>query len=238
MRFNFLVWTMALALTAASAFAQTVVPVGAGSYASYPPPQANAGSLPTTAPTYLVTNSGAPIPSNKWWTDLLEHQYAGNMWAQPLTVSANAQGINIYNPVNWVPSGSTPQQALDGVITIQGQSFSPADSRALRWGDWTVSFRMQQTAAQFMDVTIGHGLPSVWVEFTGVQPQIGFPSGGASFFDDNGNSVSFPLTGKHFGVYYAGRYWGVFAPDNTQFTLSNGVVTASFAGANSFLVVS
>jgi endoglucanase Acf2 len=229
---------MALALTAVSAFAQTVVPVGAGSYASYPPPQANAGSLPTTAPTYLVTNTGAPIPSNKWWTDLLEHQYAGNMWAQPLTVSANAQGINIYNPVNWVPSGSTPQLALDGAITIQGQSFSPADSRALRWGDWTVSFRMQQTPAQFMDVTIGHGLPSVWVEFTGVQPQIGFPSGGASFFDDNGNSVSFPLTGKHFGVYYAGRYWGVFAPDNTQFTLNNGVVSAGFAGASSFLVVS
>jgi endoglucanase Acf2 len=229
---------LAAVLVSASALAQTTITVGSGSYAAYPPPQANAGTLPTTAPVYLVASNGAPVPSNKWWTDLLQHQYAGNMWAQPLTVSADAQGINIYNPVNWVPSGSTPQLALDGLITIHGQSFSPADARALRWGDWTVSFRMQQTSAQFMDVTIGHGLPSVWVEFTGVQPQIAFASSGASFFDDNGNSVSFPLTGNHFGVYYAGRYWGVFAPDNTQFTLAGSVVNASFADTNTYLVVS
>jgi endoglucanase Acf2 len=230
--------TLAVALAAVSALAQTIIPVGAGSYASYPPPQANAGSLPTTPPTYLVTTNGGPIPSNKWWTDLILDQYAGNMWAQPLTVSANAQGVSVYNPTNWVPSGLTPQLALDGLITIQGQQFAPADSRALRWGDWTVSLRMQQTANQFMDVTLGHGLPSVWVEFTGVQPQIGFPNGGNTFFDDNGNSVSFPLTGSHLGVAYSGRYWGVFAPSNTQFTLSNGVINVAFAGTNTFLVLS
>lgn len=231
-------WALAAALVASSSLAQSVIPAGAGSYAAYPPSQANAGSLPTTAPTYLATNTGAPMPSNKWWTDLLQHQYAGNMWAQPLTVSADAQGINIYNPVNWVPSGLTPQLALDGLVTIHGQSFSPADARALRWGDWTVSFRMQQSGTQFMDATFGHGLPSVWVEFTGVQPQIGFPNGSAGFFDDNGGSVSLPLTGNHFGVNYAGRYWGVFAPDNTQFTLNSSTVNVSFAGTNRYLVVS
>src|SRR5215470_3334487 len=144
------------ALATASAVAQTVVPVGAGSYASYPPSQANAGTLPTASPVYLVTTNGAPIPSNKWWTDLLVHQYAGNMWAQPLTVSADAQGVNVYDPINWVPSGSTPQLALDGLVTIRGQQFAPADARALRWGDWTVSFRMQQSISQFIDVTLGH----------------------------------------------------------------------------------
>jgi endoglucanase Acf2 len=238
MSLKYFVGMLATVWAAAAVPAQNVISVGAGSYASYPPSQANAGSLPTTAPTYLATNSGTPVPSNKWWTDLIEHQYAGNMWAQPLTVSADAQGINIYNPVNWVPSGSTPQLALDGLITIHGQSFSPADARALRWGDWTVTFRMQQAAGQFLDATIGHGLPSVWVEFSGVMPQIGFPNGGATFFDDNGNSISLPLTGNHFGVYYSGRYWGVFAPDNTQFTSGNNVVNVSFAGTNSYLVVS
>jgi endoglucanase Acf2 len=226
------------ALATTSASAQTVVQVGAGSYASYPPSQANAGALPTTPPAYLVTTNGAPIPSNKWWTDLLVHQYGGNIWSQPLTVSADSQGINVYDPTNWVPSGSTPQLALDGLVTIHGQQFAPADARALRWGDWTVSFRMQQSVAQFIDVTLGHGLPSVWVEFTGVQPQIGFPNGGSTFFDDSGNAVSFPFTGTHFGVAYAGRCWGVFAPDNTQFTLSNGVVNVAFAGTNGFLVLS
>jgi endoglucanase Acf2 len=238
MSFKHLGTALFATLAAASGFAQAIIPVGAGSYASYPPSQANAGSLPTTPPAYLVATNGRPIPSNKWWTDLIEHQYAGNMWAQPLTVSADSQGLNVYNPINWVPSGSNPQMALDGLITIHGQQFSPADARALRWGDWTVSFRMRQSADTFMDVTLGHGLPSVWVEFTGVQPQIAFPSGNAAFFDDNGNAVSFPLTGNHFGVSYSGRYWGIFAPDNTQFTLNNGVVTAGFSGTNAFLVLS
>ena len=234
-----LVCLLAVTLVVEWASAQSVVSVGAGSYASYPPSQANAGALPTTTPTYLVSSNGAPMPSNKWWTDLINSQYAGNMWAQPLTISADAQGINLYNPVSWVPSGTTPQMPLDSPLTIHGQQFSPADARALRWGDWTVSFRMSQTVNQFMDVTLGHGLPSVWVEFTGVQPQIAFPSGGATFFDDNASSVSFPLTGNHFGVAYgSGRFWGVFAPDGTLFTLSNGVVNVTFANTNTFLVVS
>ena len=234
-----LVCILAVALGVKWASAQLVVPVGAGSYASYPPSQANAGSLPTTPPTYVIANNGAPMPSNKWWTDLINSQYAGNMWAQPLTISADAQGINLYNPNSWVPSGTTPQMPLDSPLTIHGQQFSPADARALRWGDWTVSFRMSQTVNQFMDVTLGHGLPSVWVEFTGVQPQIAFPSGGATFFDDSGSIASFPLTGNHFGVAYgSGRFWGVFAPDGTQFTLSNGVVNVIFANTNAFLVVS
>jgi endoglucanase Acf2 len=220
--------------------AQSVIPVGAGSYASYPPTQANAGGTHNSPSSYLVAANGKPIPSNKWWTDLITHQYAGNMWAYPLTVSADAQGISIYNPVNWVPSGSNPQLALDAPITVHGQGFSPADARALSWGDWTVAFRMQQATNTFMDVTFGHGLPTVWVELTGVQPQLAFSSGGATFFGDNGSAVSFPVTTNHLGVAYgSGRFWGIFAPDGTQFALSNGVLNVTFAAnTNNYLAVS
>jgi len=38
------------------------------------------------------------IPSNKWWTDLIIHQYSGNLWASPLAVYASAQRINISRP--------------------------------------------------------------------------------------------------------------------------------------------
>jgi endoglucanase Acf2 len=94
--------TASLGLSWASA--QSVVPVGAGSYQSYPPPQANAGTTPQSPSSYLVATNGQPIPSNKWWTDLINRPYAGNLWAYPLTVSADSQGISIYNPVNWVTS--------------------------------------------------------------------------------------------------------------------------------------
>jgi endoglucanase Acf2 len=224
-------------LWAAASSAQSIIPVGSGSYASFPPPQAGGTAAATANQTlYIASTNGLPVPSNKWWTDLIIHQYAGNMWAYPLTVSANAQGVKIYNPTTWVPSGTTPQLALDSPISIGGQGFAPASSAALRWGDWTVAFRMQQATNQLMDVTIGHGLPYVWMEFTGVQPQVSF-AGTAAFFGDTGNALALPLTTNHFGISYSGHSYGLFAPDNTQFALSNGVINVTFAGANQFLVV-
>ena len=159
---------LAATLWAAAASAQSVISVGSGSYASSPPPQSGAAGIASQSVYVVPSTNNPPIPTNKWWTDLIIHQYAGNMWAYPLTVSADAQGINIYNPTTWVPSGTTPQLALDSPMSIRGQGFAPADARAVRWGDWTVAFRMQQATNQLMDVTIGHGLPYVWMEFTGV----------------------------------------------------------------------
>ena len=226
---------LAATLWAAAASAQSVISVGSGSYASSPPPQSGAAGIASQSVYVVPSTNNPPIPTNKWWTDLIIHQYAGNMWAYPLTVSADAQGINIYNPTTWVPSGTTPQLALDSPMSIRGQGFAPADARAVRWGDWTVAFRMQQATNQLMDVTIGHGLPYVWMEFTGVQPQVSF-AGATTFFGDAGNALSLPLTTNHFGISYSGHYYGLFAPDNTQFALSNGVINVTFAGTNQYLV--
>ncbi len=227
----------AVSIWATLAPAQSIIPVGAGSYASYPPPQAGATATATiNQPIYVVNTNGVPIPTNKWWTDNVVDQYAGNMWAYPLTVSANSQGINVYDPTNWGLSGTTPQLGVGTPISILGQGFTAANSSALRWGDWTVTFQLQQATNQFMDVTIGHGLPYVWVQFTGVQPEISLP-GGATYFGDNGNTLTFPITTNHFGISVLGQYWAVFAPNNTQFTLSNSMISASFAGTNQFLVM-
>ena len=227
----------AVSIWATLAPAQSIIPVGAGSYASYPPPQAGATATATiNQPIYVVNTNGVPIPTNKWWTDDVVDQYAGNMWAYPLTVSANSQGINVYDPTNWGLSGTTPQLGVGTPISILGQGFTAANSSALRWGDWTVTFQLQQATNQFMDVTIGHGLPYVWVQFTGVQPEISLP-GGATYFGDNGNTLTFPITTNHFGISVLGQYWAVFAPNNTQFTLSNSMISASFAGTNQFLVM-
>ncbi len=145
---------LAATLWAAVASAQSIISVGSGSYASSPPPQSGAAGIASQSVYVVPSTNNPPIPTNKWWTDLIIHQYAGNMWAYPLTVSANAQGIKIYNPTTWVPSGTTPQLALDSPISIGGQGFAPVSSAASSWGDWTVAFRMQQATNQFMNVTI------------------------------------------------------------------------------------
>ena len=96
------------------ALAQSVVPVGQGSYASFPP--AHEGEDPAgmqTRTIYTVDPAAYPIPTNDWWTDLLVSQYAGNMWAYPLTISADNQGVDVAYPTefNW-----------DGTRQERGQS--------------------------------------------------------------------------------------------------------------------
>ncbi len=240
---KYFVLLFAMALGIASAFAQTAIPAGAGSYASSPPVQAGGTAQATaTQSLYVVASNTLPVPSNKWWTDLVIHQYAGNLWASPMALSADAQGVNISKPdfdtvydsahsflgVNFQP---------DSPISIRGQGFAPADARALAWGDWTVTFRMQQATNQFMDVTLGHGLPYVWVQFTGVSaPQI-VSASNATYFDDNGGPVTFPATVDHLGINYGGRSYGVFAPDNTTFSLSNDTLNVTFADSTSTYLI-
>src|ERR1035437_993885 len=82
---------LAASLWAAVASAQSIISVGAGSYASSPPAQSGAAGIASQSVYVVPSTNNPPIPTNKWWTDLITHQYAGNMWAYPLTVSAEAQ---------------------------------------------------------------------------------------------------------------------------------------------------
>lgn len=230
------------ALLLNQASAQTAVPVGAGSYASFPP--ASAGGVASGTATqslYVVAGNTRPVPSNKWWTDLVVHQYAGFLWAYPLTVSADAQGINIYNPDWGVYDGG---HAFMGVnyrpvspISIRGETFAPADARASNWGDWTVAFRMQESVSKRMEVTIGQGLPFVWIEFTGVNPRI-VSGASATYFKADGSAQTFPVTTNQLGITYAGRHFGIFAPDDTTFTLENDTLAVAFTNnAATYLIV-
>ena len=64
----------ATALGVASVSAQTAIPAGAGSYASSPPVQAGGTAQATaTQSLYVVSSNTLPVPSNKWWTDLVMH---------------------------------------------------------------------------------------------------------------------------------------------------------------------
>ena len=229
-----------VACFAGSATAQpAAVPVGAGSYAEYPP--AHEGGNPidmTTRPLYVTGADMRPIPTNDWWTDLLASQYAGALWAYPFAVSADAQGLDIFYPTEF--NGDGTHMMRRDPIEIQGQwpggaAYAPADARASGWSDWLVSFRMAQDATHYLDVTIGHGLPYVWMEFTGVNPRIVL--GSARYFNDAGTTLTLPVTADHLGIEYVSRNYGVYAPDGTQFSLSGGALTVTFAGADRYLIV-
>ncbi|MCB9850015.1 MAG: Ig-like domain-containing protein [Phycisphaerales bacterium] len=395
----------ALAILAASTVVYAdpeVVPVGAGSYATYPIEEEGDGPVTMLNKTIYVTESAPfPIPTNDWWTDLLVSQYAGAMWAYPLTVQANAEGLQIYHPTQFSADGSqmmlqsplqirgevTPNPAPDDVLiadfegetypagwvttgtafgsgpapgtfpnqlTVTGyigrglvnsylggdaatgtlrsppfevtndylhflvaggqhpdetevrllvdgsvvrsavgensesldwhtwdvsdlntqgamaqieiidlsgggwghinadqffmsnqgtdpgsvydSTFAPVDARADTWSDWLVRFRLAHDANRAMNVTIGHGFPFAWIECAGVEPRI-TTSAAAQYFNSNSAPANFPFVGDNVGITYDGRYYGVYAPENTEFDVSGDTLFVSFAGTNSYLAV-
>ncbi|GHC03505.1 hypothetical protein GCM10007047_20130 [Cerasicoccus arenae] len=388
--------------------AQQAVPVGAGSYAEYTPAHEDivGGEDIGMVSSFLnrelyihPSKAGEPVPTNDWWTDLIFNQYSGNMWAYPLSVQANAAGVNVYFPVEFSASGtdmlteypisvggevaivlgpndtilagfedagwpvgwSTTGTAFgsgpvagavsgqslvtnvngvglansfhggDGSIgvltsptfTVNAQyihalvgggnhpgtaevrlvvdaatvrtatgnnsenmawqtwdvseydgqdayievvdnvtggwghimadqivmtnddapavkfstDFAPASAVALDWSDWHVTMRLEQNANAYYDVTMGHGLPYVWVEVTGVSPLLTIDAS-AIIRDSSGAVISLPYTGSMLSVEVQGRAFGIHTPDGTTFEDSNGDLLVDFNGLDSYLVIS
>lgn len=235
-----------------SADAQEPIVVGSGSYASFPPPglvvdgkrKVDLVEEVEKRRLFLVNEDDRPIPSNKWYQNLLLHQYGTGLWALPHKVDATAEGIEFIYPTTF--SGDGTRSLAEFPLVISGKDFKPTDSRAKDWSDWLVSFRLPQTETRFVDVTLGEGMPAAWCEFSGVEPLIAFGGQGgkgsrgknpATFFDLEGRATNLPLTGDTLGINYEGRTYAVFAPDGTRFESNGSDIVITFAGQASFLVV-
>ena len=214
--------------------------VGSGSYASALP--ASTGITTDSNPVYVLPGNTAPLPTNDWWTPLLtQNMYGGtkyHLWAHPLDLTVESYGLGLHYATAWSGGNNTNQQMVaPDPVRIGGAGFAPNSEKVKSWGDWTVAFRLAESATEYADVTIGHGLPLTWVEYAGVAAgQVGTDAS-ASYFAAGGAAQAFPFTGSSYGFNWQGRSYAVFAPDGTAFSLSNGTVTATFAGTTRFLVV-
>jgi endoglucanase Acf2 len=118
--------------------AQVAVPVGAGSYASFVPAfDAQADEYYGLGAQQIIdlysnlhldpSLTNRPLPSNKWWTDILigdrsgnynptnnpprgvsQDPFGGNLWAYPVMLDPSASGFNLYFPNAW-NTGTPPQ---------------------------------------------------------------------------------------------------------------------------------
>lgn len=247
--------SLPLLLVLASTFpalAEIPVTVGKASYAPTPPlgrmmdekRKVDLVEEVEKRPLFLVKDDGRPIPSNKWYQNLIFQKFGTGLWAMPHKVDATAEGIEIFHATTF--SGDGVRAITEWPLVVTGSEFKPVDSRAKEWSDWAVSFRSYESDTRFMDVTFGEGMPAVWCEFTGVQPLLA-PGGqhgkgsraktAASLFGLDGKAVSLPVTGDALGFTHEGRHWGVFAPDGTRFEQSDAGIAVTFAGKAAFLVV-
>ena len=98
---------LALSLLAPILSGQVIIPVGnLGSYAEYPPAHEGVDEFVNRDLYIHPSRAGVPVPTNDWWTDLIFSQFSGNMWAYPLTIQADAQGVDMYLPIEYNASGT------------------------------------------------------------------------------------------------------------------------------------
>lgn len=223
--------------------AQTAVPVGAGSYASAIPASKNVDTDSRTR--YVLSGVTGAYPTNKWWTALMTTNLLGSnggayhIWAEPASFTVQSYGLGMHYATTWVGDADHQLMASPDPLRISAAGFTPAGSQLVKqWSDWTVAFRLQESAAKYMDITLGHGMPYAWVEYTGItNPQVSTTNAPAAYFNTAGSTQTFPFTGDQLGIEWDGRFYAVFAPAGTQFTLSGSTVSITFAsGARQFLV--
>lgn len=242
----------ALFICGLPSFALEPVAIGKGSYAASPPPglvvdnkrKVDLVEEVEKRKLYRVKEDDRPIPSNKWYQNLLFQQYGTGLWAMPHKVDATKEGFEVFYPTTF--SGDGTRSLAEFPLVIGGKDFKPTDSRAKHWADWMVSFRLPESETKFVDVTLGEGMPFVWAEYNQVAPTIAFGGQGGkgsrgknppTFFDASGVGGTLPVTGDTLGITYEGRSFAVFAPDGTRFEVDGKGVAVTFAGKAGFLVV-
>ncbi|MEI8340268.1 MAG: glycosyl hydrolase, partial [Verrucomicrobiota bacterium] len=233
-------------------FGQIPVQVGAGSYASSIPPGptefwagqiVNVKNWHDTVPLFVMEGLKPPYPTNKWWSPLLFHnnvEQSNCLWAHPLNLTVERYGVGFHFADTWSGAHGAYKETFfienPKPLGIKGRDFVPVEQRVKSWGDWTVQFRVLATDGKSMDVTMGHGIPCAWFEFNGISsPRIDAP--GAECFDLDGKPVTLPFKGDHLGIQWEGRSYGLFAPDDTVFSMENGSIELSMPSEKKFVTV-
>lgn len=250
----------ALSLAAAmQAGAQQVVPVGKGSYASYTPLElcksefhepgaygwkGDMSKYMQYRKLYLHERKGQPIPTNDWWTNLITQPYSGRMWAYPHIVQAQARGVDVQQPSYWLDNGT--EMKSNTVLTVGGQGFAPSEAIAESWHDWDVEFSMKD-GNKLMYVTMAHGMPFTWIETRNIVPQISlarspqpsnsFTAKAVEVLGDGGTPVDGDVTTSRLALRMGDDVYGVYLPEGSEVSVSDGVLTVRFRGAQQYVVV-
>lgn len=182
---------IALFLSVQLLTAQQIIQVGKASYASYTPramskTDAHGGDqsqFMQYRKLYIKEQTGQPIPTNDWWTDLINadrqrtgQELTGHLWAYPQYVQGMKNGVDVHYPKYWIDNG-TEMKAQSKLTVSGGEGFIASQPLAETWSDWTVGFSLlpagaadYASAQKSMLVTLEHGVPFTWIETKGISP--------------------------------------------------------------------
>ncbi|MEM8872895.1 MAG: glycosyl hydrolase [Planctomycetota bacterium] len=201
------------------------VAVGAGSYAAAPPNVVldRVSDLFTRVfekeYDWIDRPADAPLPTNDWWTNILESPFAGWLTPYPLRARTGPDGVTVMAVTDI--GGDAGTIAVSGSETIR---LMPPNNAAftrdalLDHSDWTIHFRMESDTKAHVDVTLGRGMPAVWFEASGMP--LRFDVGNAVLAEDNGDHIRLTKGTAEFGIFTDDNN-AVFVLDGNVLTVVN-----------------
>ncbi len=135
-----------------------VVQVGSGSYTTTYPGADEAGrnGFPPGTPQLSGAAAGKPVPTNDWWSKLVQENHAGNLFNYPMTMRTTNEGLI----VTYIPWGVIGDSAP---IVVGLSGLNAGKTTVSDYSDWTVNMNWNDGSHQ-MDVTSGIGMPFLYFE--------------------------------------------------------------------------
>ena len=213
-----------------------VMPVGAGYVLTVQPKKVvvpNNQEKKPVSPKITESFKGPPT-SNKWWSSLIwqndtkgVNPYSDPMYAHPLTMKAQAEGLAFGYPKE--PEVSAYQymfrHAPDVLVGLEGLA-SP-DTRVAAYSDWTVTASWRTGDGELL-ATFGHGLPFVYCTRKGKMRARVAPAG------------------KPFNVWHQGGEWlgfnvgehnyAAFGPKGSEWKAEGTSFVSDLAGKDFFSI--
>ena len=155
---------MASLMLAVPELGSAIVPVGSGSYTTSFPGTDSAGrnGYPGGAPQLSGSAAGRPVPTNDWWSSLLNSNHAGNLFNYPLAMGTLPSGLDIglVIPGSGPTGSSEPRDPFDTVV-VGVSGLSAPQATVSDYSDWTVTIAWESGGHSFR-ATSGIGMPFVY----------------------------------------------------------------------------
>lgn len=106
--------------------------------------------------------------------------------------------------------------------TGYANDFVSKSSNVYDWTDLGFTFRNEDTAGRFMDVTLVHGIPYTWIELNNLVPILK-PASAAKIYNASGTEIAaFPVQTDAVTMEFGGRIYGVHLPAGSTLHKSKG----------------
>ena len=218
-----------LAVAAMQAFSPSLhaatIPTGSGSYTTTFPGVDSEGrnGYPGGSPQLSGNAVGRPVPSNDWWSKLLNNNHADNLYNYPLAMGTLSSGLDIGLVIP--PSGgggSTEPRDPFNTVVVGVSGLAATKATVDNYSDWTVTIGWDSGAHSFR-ATSGIGMPFVYFSKASTDTASVTVSQGTVTVDNEILLITDSEEGANFAVY---------APVGSTWTQNGTTYTSILNGEN------